>query len=224
MSGGKRQLDGEGLRALIKRPKPDAITSAPPLQGLRVLVMQGGSIGEKRGKLLASIAANLGAKAGISMAELGASDDQLIVVASPDLTTEGLIKRLAVVGDVATLTIVGDPWISCCAETNALVSWEQHRCFHAPAGVSAAPAGASAGGIYTPSCAPAGGSAGGMGVLQPTYQQEAARASAGGSTSGMRGALQPSQLLARVRLGDVVGYYETSFASGSNRYLLFYSQ
>jgi len=215
MQGSKRQLDGEGAL------KPDAITS--PLQGLRVLVVQGGSIGEKRGKLLASIAANLGAEAGISMAELGASDNQLIVVASPDLTTEGLIKRLAVVGDVATLTIVGDPWISCCAEINALVSWEQHRCFHAPAGVSAAPAGTSAGGIDASTGAPAGGSAGAMGTLQPTYQQEAARASAGGSTSGMRGALQPPQLLARVRLGDVVGYYKTSFASGSNRYLLFCS-
>eukprot|EP00959_Pyramimonas_sp_CCMP1952_P362023 7581885-Pyramimonas_sp.AAC.1 len=122
MSDGKR-LDREEVCTPVANKQ--AKTSCP-LDGLRVFIVSGGGISEKRGKLLAGIATRLGALASTQFAELSLGIGSLIVVASPDITPEKLRTRLVGIDADPELTIVGDAWISTCSQEKRLVSLQGH--------------------------------------------------------------------------------------------------
>mmetsp|Transcript_16703 Transcript_16703/g.24558 ORF Transcript_16703/g.24558 Transcript_16703/m.24558 type:complete len:272 (-) Transcript_16703:60-875(-) len=156
MSSGKRQIDCDGMaqsqpQTEDKRARPvgpaGPIPALLPLLGVRLVVLTGATLGEKRGKLLESIMANLGATTG-SWADLKQKSGELVVVTSPTLSHERLLKALhkLEVGDASSLTIVGDTWISSCAATKSRVSLE-HRIAVAGVSDSAGSGAMGAGGV-----------------------------------------------------------------------------
>lgn len=127
-ASGRKRLERDEVRALFcntNGPK-HAKTSAGPLQGMQVLIVEGAGVSYKRGQLLVKIAREHGAEASNSLEELKKDSGSLLVaVASPSISAEKL--RTAMQGmEIGSLVVVSDEWLSACAEQKELLKFEQY--------------------------------------------------------------------------------------------------
>ena len=98
-------------------------------------VLSGGAISVKRAELLANIAGNLGASASAMTSSVldakgpCAGGHRLFIVAAQTLSREELCKRLPDLADLQAeerATVVGDSWVSKCAEEKRLCATDEH--------------------------------------------------------------------------------------------------